>query len=58
MVIRALLVDHPLKASLPFVVVVGDIRHEVGIASLRLRITRSLSSPKSVVRSQSASSSS
>ena len=36
MVIRALLVDHPLKASLPFVVVVGDIRHEVGIASLAL----------------------
>ena len=36
MVIRALLVDHPLKASLPLVVVVGDIRHEVGIASLAL----------------------
>ena len=56
-VVGALHVDRARESALPFGDVIGDVGHEVrgraAFSALRIT-TRSLSSPKSVVRSQSA----
>ena len=44
-VICTLHVDHLVVPALQLGDVIGDVRHEVGVGAVRLRITRSLSSP-------------